>query len=176
VIENLRKYLGEIPILADMLAHDLMTQPSHATNTEEQRHHLEDTQGKLTARIKADKQLYATIYFPEQEQHCPICKESMHGYYWELNNPITTKSICVSYKLFHAFVLHDQSFLTESMENVSGVRVGEMRIVLDLAAIANVMKGSGVAPELIAECELAVELQKKALAESVPMAASGGGH
>jgi hypothetical protein len=176
VSENLRKYLADVPILADMLDHELQTNRSNATNTEEQRFHLEEIQGKLCARLKAEKTLYATKYYPEQEQVCPICKETLFGYYWELNNPVTSKAICASYKLFHAFTRHEQSFITESMQNVSGVRVGEMRLVLDLPAILGVMKGSSAPAELLAECEAAIDKQKHELAAAEPVAASGGGH
>lgn len=176
MIETLRKYLGELPILADQIVHELATNPSHATNTEEQRFHLEEIQIGVAKRLKEEKQLYATIYYPEQEQTCPICKELLHGYYWELNNPVTTKSACISFKLFHAFIHHEQMFITESMQNVSGVRVGEMRMVLDLPAVLGVMKGSSAPAELLAECEQAIELQKKALAEAAPVVAAGGGH
>src|SRR5262249_4661239 len=157
VVENLRKYLGEIPILAELLARDLASHPSHATNTEEQRFHLEELQVALAKRLKEEKQLYCTIYYPEQEQVCPICKETLHGYYWELNNPVTSKATCISYKLWHAFVHHEQTFITESMQNVSGVRVGEMRMMLDIPSIQTCLKNSSADPGLIAECDQAVE-------------------
>lgn len=174
--ENLRKYLAGVPILADLIDQALVTNRSNATNTEEQRFHLEELHAKLCAKLKAEKTLYATKYYPEQEQTCPICKELLFGYYWELNNPVTAKAICVSYKLFHAFTAHEQTFITESMQNVSGVRVGEMRLVLDLPAVLSVMKGSSAAPELLAECEAAVEMQKQQLAAAEPVLAAGGGH
>ncbi|MDB5097422.1 MAG: hypothetical protein JWM80_1843 [Cyanobacteria bacterium RYN_339] len=174
--ENLRKYLSEVPILAELLDGDLQANRSNATNTEEQRHHLEDIQTKLCARLKDEKTLYATKYYPEQEQSCPICKEILFGYYWELNNPVSAKAACISYKLFHAFTQHDQGFITESMQNVTGVRVGEMRMVLDLGAILSVMKNSSAPPELLAECEAAIEIQKQRLAAAEPIAAGGGGH
>jgi hypothetical protein len=176
VSENLRKYLHQVPILADLLDQELQANRSNATNTEEQRFHLEEIQAKLAAKLKAEKILYATKYYPEQEQVCPICKETLFGYYWELNNAVSAKAVCVSYKLFHAFTQHDQSFITESMQNVSGVRVGEMRLVLDLPAVLGVMKNSAAPPELLAECEQAIEIQKQQLAAAEPVAASGGGH
>ena len=174
--ENLRKFLHDVPILAELLSADLASNPCHATNTEEQRFHLEELQGKLARRLKETGQIYCTIYYPEQEQACPICKETLHGYYWELNNPVTTKAICVSYKLFHAFTEHEQTFITESMQNVSGVRVGEMRLVLDLPAILSTLKNGAVPPEVLAECEQAIELQQQALAAADPVLAAGGGH
>jgi hypothetical protein len=174
--ENLRKYLHEVPILADLIDQALAANKSNATNTEEQRFHLEELHKGLAANLREEKRLYATKYYPEQEQTCPICKEMLLGYYWELNNPVTSKAICVSYKLFHAFCAHEQSFITESMQNVSGVRVGEMRLVLDLPSILGVLKGSSIPPELIAECEQAIEAQKRALEASEPVQAAGGGH
>lgn len=174
--ENLRKYLGDVPILADLITRALASHPSNATNTEDQRFHLEDIQTGISKRLKDEKQLYATLYYPEQEQICQLCKDTLFGYYWELNNAATGKAICVSYKLLHAFVHHDQSFITESMQNIAGVRVGEMRMVLDLPAILGVMKGSSAPLELLGECEQAVEKQKQALADAQPLTAAGGGH
>lgn len=157
-----------------MLDADLKATKNHATNTEEQRAHLEELQKHLFARLKAEKQLYATIYYPEQEQICPECKETLHGYYWELNNPVNNKSICNSFKLIHYFTTHEQTFMSENMFNVSGTRVGDMRMTLELAMIAAVLKGADVPADVLAEAQQALELQKKQLADAGAFVASGG--
>lgn len=174
MLENLRKYFNELPVLADAIASELKAHPSHAANAEESRAHIETLQSKLSARLKADKQLYAAVFFPEGEIHCVICKETLKGVYWELNNPATGKGLCVSHKLLHGFIDHAQFFQIESMRTVAGTLVGESRQVLDLAGLVAIMAGSNAPEVVMAEAGQAVALQAQALAAAGAHAAAGG--
>lgn len=174
MLENLRKYFNDLPVLADLIASELKAHPSHASNAEDLRFHIEDLQAKLAARLKAEKQLYAALFFPETEVHCAACNETFLGVYWELNNPATGKGLCVSHKLLHGFIDHEQFFQEESMHTVQGTKVGDCRLVLDLAGLAAMMEGANVPAEVLAEAKQAVELQKQALAAAGAFAASGG--
>jgi hypothetical protein len=174
VLDNLRKYFNDLPVLAELIASELKAHPSNATNAEDLRFHLEDLQTKLAARLKAEKQLYAAVFFPEHEIHCAACKETLLGVYWELNNPTNGKGLCVSNKLLHGFVDHEQFFQEESMHTVQGTKVGDSRLVLDLPGLVGIMEGANVPPEVMAEARQAVELQKQALAQAGAFAASGG--
>jgi hypothetical protein len=161
-------------VLADLLASELKAHPSNASNAEDLRFHIEDLQAKLAARLKAEKQLYAALFFPEMEVHCAACKETFLGVYYELNNPANGKGLCVSHKLLHGFIDHEQFFQEESMHTVQGTKVGDCRLVLDLPGLVGIMEGSNVPPEVLAEAKQAVELQKQALAAAGAFAASGG--
>jgi hypothetical protein len=176
VLETLRQYLQEVPVLAQLIERELLNHPANVTNTEDLRFHVEDLQQKLFARLKAERTPYAVVHFPEMELSCPACKESFSGYYWELNNPATGKGLCVSNRLIHALVAHEQFFITESLHNVAGTRVGDSRLVLDVAGLASVLKGSSAPAEIVAECEAAAEVQARQLAEAGEFVASGGGH
>lgn len=174
MLENLRKYFNDMPVLADAIASELRAHPSNASNAEESRNHIETLQAKLAARLKADKQLYAAVFFPEAEIHCAICKETLKGVYWELNNPATGKGLCVSHKLLHGFIDHEQFFQIESMHTVAGTNVGESRQVLDLPGLVAIMAGSNTPDLVMAEAAQAIELQKQALAAAGAFSAAGG--
>lgn len=174
MLENLRKYFNDLPVLADLIASELKAHPSHASNAEDLRAHIEDLQLKLAQRLKAEKQLYAAVFFPEHEIHCQACQETLTGVYWELNNPATSKGLCVSHKLLHGFIDHEQFFQVETMRTVGGTNVGESRQVLDLSGLLAMMEGSNVPAEVLAEARQAVELQKQALADAGAFAAAGG--
>ena len=174
MLENLRKFFNDVPVLADLLAAELKAAPSNATNAEDLRFHLEELQHTLMARLKAEKQLYAVVFYPEMEIPCQACGETLMGVYWELNNPATGQGLCVSNKLLHGLVDHEQFFQIESMQTVAGTRVGDTRQVLDLPGLVKVMAGAAVPEIVMAEAAQAIELQKRALAEAGDFAAAGG--
>lgn len=174
MLENLRKYFNDMPVLADVIAAELKANPSHASNAEDLRFHIEELQAKLAARLKAEKQPYAAVFFPENEIHCAACKETLMGVYWELNNPANGKGLCVSHKLLHGFIDHEQFFQEESMHTVQGTKVGESRQVLDLPGLLAILEGSNAPEIVLAEARQAVELQKQALAQAGAFAAAGG--
>ena len=176
MLENLRQFLSEVPILIDLINRDLAANPSHALNAEEMRGHIEDLQASVFKRLKDEKTIYAVLHFPEFELHCPICREAFLGYYWEVNNPATGKGASVSNRLLHAFILHEQTFVSEPMENVSGVKTGECRLVLDFGSIQSVLKGGAVSEAVLGELEQAKALQQQQLAAAGDFVASGGGH
>lgn len=166
MFDALRAHLGQLPILAELLEGAAIATPNHATNTEEQRFHLEQLHADLMARLRAEQQPYVVVYFPDQEEVDPIDQVLLKGAYWELNNPVTNQAICVPRKLIHGFVAHGQSHRVEAMRNVTGIRVGEMRSVLDLKAIARVLSGANVPPEVLAEAQAAVAQQAQELAQA----------
>lgn len=174
MLENLRQFFNNVPVLADLQANELRANPSHASNAEDLRFHLEELQTNLAKRLKAERQLYAVVFFPENEVHCQACKETLMGVYWELNNPATNKGLCVSNKLLHGLIDHEQFFQIESMHTVAGTRVGECRLVLDLPGLAAVMEGANVPAEVMAEMREAIELQKRALADAGAYTPAGG--
>lgn len=173
MFEALRAHLPAIPILAELLEAAAISTPSHATNTEEQRFHLEKLQADLMARLRAEKQPYVVVYFPDHEEVDAASGTVIHGCYWELNNPANNQAICVSRKLIHIFADRALSHITQPMQNVTGIRVGEMRSVLDLAAIARVLEGSNTPPEVLAEAHAAAEHQARELASLKAPAAAG---
>lgn len=174
MLETLREFIKQTPVLANMIERELLNNPGNFTNTEDLRYHVEKLQSGLMAKLKAERKLYAVVHFPEQEIACPICKETSFGYYWELNNPVTGKGLCVSNRMVHALVAHEQFFINESMQTVAGTRVGETRLVLDFEAFAGVLKGADVDPVVASEVEEARALQARALEEAGAFVASGG--
>jgi hypothetical protein len=174
VLENLRQYFNEMPILADLIGQELKDHPSHASNAEDLRAHIEALQTNLAKRLKAEKRLYAAVFFPEAEVNCQACGETILGVYWELNNPATGKGLCVSHKLLHGFIDHEQFFAEESMHTVAGTHVGSSRQVLDLPGLVAIMEGAEVPAAVMAEARQSLELQKQALAAAGAFAAAGG--
>ncbi len=174
MLDELRRFIGQMPILADQLQQAVYQNRGNATNTEEQRFYLEELHQGIVKRLKEDRSLYGVVYNPDLENHCPICSKEYKGSYFELNNAATGKAIVSSIRLIHALVEHEQLFFQEQMINVSGTRVGEMRLVLDVKAIRKVMDGGDVPADVLAEAEQAIEIQKKQLAEVGELTASGG--
>ncbi|HEY9724393.1 MAG TPA: hypothetical protein V6D47_20490 [Oscillatoriaceae cyanobacterium] len=176
MLETLREYLRQVPVLAQLLERELLNQPAHASNTEDLRAHVEKLQAKLGERLKAERKPYAVLHFPETEVNCPVCKDTIFGYYWEINNPVSGKGLCITHRMLHGLVAHEQLFQNESMQNVSGVRVGETRLVLDLPGLESVLVGADVPPDVLDELAQARALQAQQLAEAGPLVAAGGGH
>lgn len=174
MLDELRTFIGQMPVLADMLQQAIYQNKGTATNTEEQRFHIEELHQGIIKQLKEQRSLYGVVYNPDLENHCPICRKEYKGSYFEINNAATGKAIVSSIRLIHALVEHEQTFFQELMYNVSGTRVGEMRLLLDLKAIRKVMEGGDVPPEVVAEAEQAIEIQKKQLAEAGELSVSGG--
>lgn len=174
MLDELRRYIADMPILADMLQQAVYQNKGTATNTEEQRFHLEELHQGIVKRLKEEKLVYGVRFNPDHENHCPICRKTFMGTYFEINNAATGKAIVSSMRLIHALVEHEQLFFQEQMINVSGTRVGEMRLTLDVKAIRKVFDGAVVPAEVLAEADQAVEIQKQQLAEVGELAASGG--
>ena len=124
--------------------------------------------------LKERKAVYGVAYNPDFENSCPICQKQFKGTYYELNNAATGKAIVSSMRLVHALIEHEQTYFQEQMYNVSGTRVGEMRLVLDMGAILATLKGADVPPEVMKDAETGPEIQKKQLEEAGELAASGG--
>lgn len=164
MLDDLRRFLAEVPILADLLQQAVYRERGTATNTEEQRYHLEALHQAVMADLKAERRVYGVLYNPEFENHDPLTKTIFYGHYLELNNPVTNKAIVSSTKLMNAFIHHEQTFITENMINVTGTRVGEMRMALDLAAIAGVLAGADVPESVLSEAHQASEIQAQQLA------------
>lgn len=175
MLDELRKFIGEMPILAEMLQQAVYQNRGTATNTEEQRFHLEELHQGIIKRLKEERRVYGVLYNPDTENHCPICRRQFDGTYFEINNAATGKAIVSSTRLIHALVEHEQTFFQEQMYNVSGTRVGEMRLTLELKAIRKVLDGADVPAEVLAEAEQAIGIQTQQLAELGQLAA-GGGH
>lgn len=176
MLETLRDYLRQVPVLAQLLERELLNQPANASNTEDLRFHLERLQSKLGERLKTERTPYAVLHFPDTEVNCPVCKETLFGYYWEINNPLSGKGLCITHRMLHGLVAHEQLFQSESMQNVSGVRVGETRLVLDLAGLEAVLSGTSVPQAVLDELAQARALQAQQLLEAGPLVAAGGGH
>lgn len=174
MLDELRKYIGQLPVLQDMLQQAIYQNRGTATNTEEQRFHIEELHQGIMKRLKEEKALYGVVYNPDLENHCPICRKEYKGSYYEINNAATGKAIVSSIRLIHALVEHEQTFFQEQMINVSGTRVGEMRLTLDVKAIRKVLDGGAVPPEVVAEADQAIEVQKQQLAEAGDVVATGG--
>ena len=174
MLDELRRYIADMPILADLLQQAVYQNRGTATNAEEQRYHLEELHAGIMKRLKEERRLYGVTYNPDIENHCPVCRKTFMGSYFEINNAATGKAIVSSMRLVHALVEHEQTFFQELMVNVTGTRVGEMRLTLDLKAIRKVMEGADVPAEVLQEAEQAVEVQKQQLAEAGDLAASGG--
>jgi hypothetical protein len=174
VLENLTQTLENVPVLMALL-HDALGQtPAPTANTEEMRAHLERIQSELAARLKRERKLYAVLHFPEHEWHCPTCKQAFWGTYWELNNPGTGKGLCLSHLVLHGFLAHGSTYQMEELRNVSGVRIGEARLVLDVAGLSAVLHGSDIVPEALAELATLEALQKEQLAQAGAFQAAGG--
>lgn len=165
MLDVFRRFIADIPVLQDLLQATVHKNRGHATNTEEQRFQIEEVHGAVVKELKEARSLYAVHYNPDFENLCPICRKTFHGTYYELNNAATGKAIVNSMRLIHALLEHEQTFFVEQMINVSGTRVGEMRLVLDLKAIINVMKGAEVPDEVTQEAAEALEIQKQQLHE-----------
>lgn len=166
MFEQLRSHLAELPVLAELLARAAATTPSHATNTEEQRFHLEQLHQAVMQELRAQQRPYVVILFPDQELLDPETRATVRGAYWELNHPVTGQSACLPHPLVRAFVERGVSHFSEAMRNVTGVRVGTMRSALDLGAMARVLAGGPLAPELRAELEAAQQQQASQLAQA----------
>lgn len=176
MLETLREFVKQIPVLAAMLEREVLNHPSDATNTEDMRHHVAKLQTQLFARLKEERQLYAVMHFPEHETTCPDCREVYFGYYWEVNNAATGKGLIVANRLIHGLVAHEQLFLAEPMQTIGGTKVGDTRLVLNLAALKATFEGAHVPPEVLAEIQEAIAVQAAQLEAAGAHAASGGGH
>ena len=166
MLEVYRRFLADIPILQDMLQAAIHKKRSAGgTNTEEQRYQIEEAHVAIMAELRENRRLYGVRYNPDFENNCPICRKTFHGTYFELNNAATGKAIVSSMRLFHALVEHEQLFFQEQMLNVTGTRVGEMRLVLDVKAIAKVMEGAEVPEKVLAEAATALDLQRQQMLE-----------
>lgn len=174
MLDKLREYIPTIPVLADLIERALLNDPGNVANTEEMRYHLEAVHKRVMDELKAERKLYAVKHFPEQEIHCPICHQVEQGYYWEVNNPVTGKGYIASMRLIHGLTAHEQLFLEEPMETVVGTRVGDTRLILDVATMATAFKSADVPADVLADLAEAEGIQKKLLAEAPAVIASGG--
>jgi hypothetical protein len=171
VLDALRRFIADTPVLQDLLQQAIHKKRGNATNTEEQRFYIEEIHVATMKELKEGRRMYGVRYNPDFENHCPICRKTFHGTYFELNNAATGKAIVSSIRLIHALVDHEQTFFQELMLNVSGTRVGEMRLVLDLKAINKVLEGADVPDEVLAEAREALTIQQQQLAEADAAAA-----
>lgn len=174
MLDKLREFVPQVPVLADLLERELLNDPGNISNTEEIRFHLEKVHKKVMDTLRAERKLYAVMHFPEAELHCPICQTVYHGYYWEVNNPVTGKGYIASQRLIHGLVAHEQLFLEEPMETVTGTRVGDTRLILDVATMSSVFKNADVPADVLEDLATAEAIQKKLLAEAPAVVASGG--
>ena len=174
MLEKLREFIPTIPVLADLIERALLNEPGNVTNTEEMRYHLETIHKKVMDELKAERKLYAVKHFPEQEVTCPICHHVDLGYYWEVNNPMTGKGYIAAQRLIHGLTHHEQLFLEEPMETVVGTRVGDTRLILDVATMSTAFKNADVPADVLADLASAEAFQKQLLAEAPAVVASGG--
>lgn len=173
MLDVYRRFLADIPILQDMLQAAIhKKRGAGGTNTEEQRYQIEEAHIAIMAELRENRRLYGVRYNPDFENTCPICRKVFHGTYFELNNAATGKAIVSSMRLYHALVEHEQLFIQEQMLNVTGTRVGEMRLVLDVKAIAKVMEGADVPDEVLAEAATGLDLQRQQMLEADAAAAA----
>lgn len=176
MLENLREFIKQIPVLAAILEREVLNHPSNTTNTEDLRHYVEGIQKQLFARMREERALYAVMHFPEHEMTCPLCKEELFGYYWEVNNAATSKGYIVANRLIHGLVAHEQLFLEEPMQTVGGTKVGDTRLMWDLAELKKTFEGANVSPEVMAELEEAMAMQRAQLEAAGAFVTAGGGH
>ena len=148
MLEKLREFLDDMPILSDLVDEEMEQMEYDATNSEQLRRVREEAQHNKCAELKNEGRCYKVLYFTNYTMECPTCEEKMVGAYVELNNPVTSKGMYLNHVLLHTFVDHDQLFFNEPNVDISGNQDGTRRVDLNLVALLKVLDGSAVPPDI----------------------------
>jgi hypothetical protein len=148
MLEKLRQFLDEMPILGEVVDDEMEQMEYDATNSEQLRKVREEAQHNVCADLKKEGKCYKVPFFVNYTMVCPTCEEKLTGAYIELNNPVTAKGMYLNHVLLHTFIDHDQLFFNEPNVDISGNVDGTRRVDLNLVALLKVLDGSTVPPEI----------------------------
>lgn len=153
MLDVTRRFLAEVPLLADMLEEALKENPVPGNNPEELREHLVQHQKRIVASFKEEKRLYRIQNLPAEVFPCPDCAAEVKGAYWELSNPATGRRALFPSLLLHGFIEHGATVLVEPIINLSNILMGEREVKFDLRALVQVLAGAELPEGLREECE-----------------------
>ena len=148
MLEKLRGFLAEMPILGEVVDEEMEAMDFDATNSEALRNVREEAQHTVCGRLKAEGQCYKVIFFTNYTLVCPTCDTKLTGAYTELNNPVSAKGMYLNEVLLHTFIEHDQLILNEPNVDLSGNIDGARRVEINLVELLKVLDRSKIPPEV----------------------------
>lgn len=151
--ENLRPFLLEIPILAEAIESELAASPSASHNSDDVRLAFEAARQRTMAFLRAEKLPYAIVAFPDVVGFCPECDAELKGAYWELNHP-EGAGTSFPHLGMHLFVEHGCLRYEEPITNLAGNVLGQHTIAFDTRALAKILDGLPLPPEVQADVAL----------------------
>jgi len=148
MLEKLREFINELPILSDEVDAEMESMEYDATNSEQLRTVREQAQHNVCAHLKQEGQCYKVIYFINAMTVCGACDEKLDGAYVEINNPVSDKGMYINHLLLHTFIHHDQLYVNEPNVDVSGNMDGTRRIDLNLVNLLKVLDRAAVPADI----------------------------